>query len=118
MKGVTPYQLEILKHVAKGTAEAPVDFDELLEALSWKPTKQSAQFTIRALITKKLLEKTGLQLRRGRKRVCYRLTREGRLVLDPRPEPVSKPLPFIPELSVEANPDVFDPGDEEVVLPG
>jgi DNA-binding PadR family transcriptional regulator len=120
MKGLTDKQMEALQLVRRG-AEAGsddlIDFDQLIDALSWKPTKQSAQFTVRALIVKGLAEKKGTQLRRGRQRVVYRLTKSGREVFDPRPDPLSKPLPFIPELSEEANPEVFKDG-EEVVLPG
>lgn len=84
MKGVTPYQLEILQHVADAPPADPLDFDQLLEKLSWRPSKESAQFPIRSLVTKRLLEKGELQLRRGRKRVVYVLTPAGRQVLDPR----------------------------------
>lgn len=85
MKGITPYQLEVLRHVAAAPGDAPLDFDQLLEKLSWQPTKEAAQFTIRAAVTKKLIAKTErLILRRGRKRVCYEVASEGVLVLDPR----------------------------------
>lgn len=93
MRGVTPYQLEILTHVRGASEDESLDFDQLLERLSWRPSKESAQFTIRATITKGLLEKKpDLELRRGRKRVCYRLTAEGVRVFDPRPvlEPEEK----------------------------
>ena len=51
--------------------------DQLLEKLSWQPTKEAAQFTIRAAVTKKLIAKTErLILRRGRKRVCYEVASE------------------------------------------
>lgn len=117
MRGITDKQLETLQLVARG-ARAPavglIDFDQLLEELSWKPTKQSAQFTIRALITKGLIAKSGPLLRRGRQRVVYQMTEDGKLVLDPRPAPIPRPLPFIPELSMEANPEVFEDGEEVI----
>ena len=82
MKGVTAYQLEMLSAVLEGSpGVGPIDFDQLLAQLSWKPKKESAQFTIRACISKGLMEKTELQLRRGRLRVCYRTTEKGRSVL-------------------------------------
>lgn len=85
MKGITPYQLELLQHVSAAPADSPLDFDQLLEKLSWCPSKEAAQFTIRAVIAKKLIaKKSDLVLRRGRKRVCYLLTADGRAVLDPR----------------------------------
>lgn len=85
MKGVTAYQLEIIQHVAAADDAEPLDFDQLLEKLSWHPSKESAQFPIRSLVTKGLLRKDGeLRLRRGRRRVVYQLTEEGKRVLDPR----------------------------------
>jgi len=119
MKGVTDKQLEVLQLVSTGATPGSgdaIDFDQLLEALSWKPTKQAAQFTIRALVDKGFIVKAGQELRRGRKRVVYQLTKSGKLVLDPRPEPVRKDLPFVPEFSVEANPEVFGEGEEEVIF--
>lgn len=94
MKGVTPYQLEIIQKLAaieKKTGKLP-DFDQLLAELSWTPSKESAQFPIRAVITKGLVKKAPLEFRRGRKRVCYQLTESGRLVLDPRGPAVAVPV--------------------------
>jgi len=125
MKGLTPYQFEMLQHVRD--AGSDIDFDQLLEKLSWAPSKEAAQFTVRALVGKKLLEKSStLQLRRGRRRVTYLLTGEGKRVFDPRgaaaPEKVvGKPGPEAtadfsaePEKLVET----FIPGPEDSFLPG
>lgn len=84
MKGVTPYQLEILQHVAAAPAEEPIDFDQLLDKLSWRPSKESAQFPIRSLVAKGFVKKGSLSLRRGRQRVTYLLTEKGKKLLDPR----------------------------------
>ena len=85
MKGVTKLQIELLEHVGAGGPDGDLDFDQLLDLLSWSPTKESAQFTIRSVVGKGLLLKLPeLQLRRGRKRVCYRLTWTGECLLDPR----------------------------------
>lgn len=86
MKGVTTYQLELLQRLVEIYRETGklADFDQLLTRLSWNPTKESAQFTIRAVIKKGFVEKTPLEYRRGRKRVCFRVTEQGMLVLDPR----------------------------------
>lgn len=86
---LTKYQLEFLQEVEKGSPEGelpgPVDFDQLLERLSWKPTKASAHFSVRALIKRGLIKKTEeLMLRRGRQRVGFELTPAGHQVLDPR----------------------------------
>lgn len=105
MKGVTPYQLEILQHVARGGDDGLLDFDQLLDLLSWMPTKESSQFTIRAVVKKGLLSKGELTYRRGRRRVLYSLTPDGQAVLDPRGAPA-------PETRREALPD---PGVELMV---
>jgi predicted transcriptional regulator len=82
MKGVTSHQLEVLRLVVG--SPVPIDLDELLPQLSWEPSKEAAQFTIRALVKKGLISKRPLELRRGRNRVSYHPTTDGRLVLDPR----------------------------------
>lgn len=86
MKGITPYQVEILTLMfsASKVTDRLLDFDQILGRLSWKPSKDSAQFTFRALVSKKMIEKAPRESRRGRVRVCYRLTLEGMKVLDPR----------------------------------
>jgi hypothetical protein len=85
LRGVTAYQMEILTAVQRCAGEGfDMDLDQLVDTLSWQPTKQSLQFSIRALIAKRMLTKTGFQVRRGRKRVCFRLDSEGLAVLDPR----------------------------------
>jgi hypothetical protein len=84
LRGLTAYQLELLGYVRAGIDGKCVDLDQLLERLSWKPTKQSLQFTIRALISKGVLMKADPEVRRGRKRVCFALTLAGRSVFDPR----------------------------------
>lgn len=98
MKGLTKRQIELLLHVKRGGSDGLLDFDQLLDLLSWVPSKESAQFTIRPLVRRGFLEKAGLQLRRGRKRVCYQLTEVGEQALDPRGGlPVAKK-----EVSVES----------------
>lgn len=118
MKGLTKRQFELLGHVKTGGADGLLDFDQLLDLLSWIPSKESAQFTIRALVGKGLLVKAELQLRRGRKRVCYDLTLEGKAVFDPRVLPVVEKKEvsvFLPEVEIEDIPGVFEGGFLEVV---
>ena len=117
MKGITPYQLEVLRHVAAAPGDAPLDFDQLLEKLSWEPSKEAAQFTIRAAVTKKLIAKTeNLILRRGRKRVCYVVASEGMLILDPRlaasPTPGSSPADVTEVVSDFVSSALVDPGQD------
>lgn len=84
MRGMTKYQLEVLRLVAAGSSDGLIDFDQLLPALSWAPSKDSMQFTIRAMCAKGLIEKRPRELRRGRMRAVYALGPEGALALDPR----------------------------------
>lgn len=132
-RGLTAYQVEILRHLMKATADEPLDFDQLLDKLSWTPSKESAQFSLRAMVGKDLIRKDpALRLRRGRKRVCWLITREGVIAMDPRasagPAPdsveipvpgtlpedklalthlegVIPPVPGVPELEMEVEPD-------------
>lgn len=100
MKGITKNQAEVLTYLKKGGPDGNLDFDQLLEQLSWEPTKAAAQFTIRALIGKGLIEKLpSLELRRSRQRICYQLTAEGKSVLDPRPPSLSVGISSIPGVS-------------------
>jgi DNA-binding PadR family transcriptional regulator len=97
LRGITAYQLEILQLVAAGGPDGSLDFDQLLDKLSWYPSKHSAQFTIRAVMAKKLMIKEAdLELRRGRRRVLYQLTAAGREVLDPRSAAVRPPVAIVP----------------------
>lgn len=53
------------------------DIDQILEKLPYVTTKQSLQFSLRALIKNGFAEKRGLELRRGQSRVVLSLTKEG-----------------------------------------
>lgn len=122
MRGITKNQHELLNAVLAGSA-APtpgdggaIDFDRLLEALSWCPSKPAAHFSIRALQRRGFLEKLGqLQSRRGRLRVCFAVTEAGLAALaEARTGRVaeSRPPAFLPELPGE------DLGQEELTAPG
>lgn len=95
MKGVTPYQTELLTRLLDIETKSGklADFDQLLSQLSWTPSKESAQFTIRAVIQKGFMEKKPIETRRGRNRVCYQITHSGKLILDPR-----HLIPGVPEI--------------------
>lgn len=93
---LTRYQLEMLQLIQKGNPDREeggcIDFDQLLDRLSWEPTKASCHFSIRALVRRGLIQKTPeLLLRRGRQRVGFVLTQAGRLALDPRDSVSSSP---------------------------
>lgn len=123
MKGVTHYQREILMLVRAVRAKTgqTADFDQVLDGLSWGPTKESAQFIIRALITKGFMQKLPLESRRGRKRVCYQLTPAGAGLLDPMVETGTEPKSekvdeeVIPGSVVADKADLDIPGIEEEI---
>jgi len=112
IRGVTAYQHELLTtllRLEQATGRL-TDFDQLLEQLSWSPSKESAQFTIRAMIAKGFIAKAPLESRRGRNRICYRIAEGGKAVLDPRhvaPARLEKEAELLPFLMPEM-PD-FDP---------
>lgn len=124
VRGVTAYQLEILQLLAAGGPDGSLDFDQLLDKLSWFPSKHSAQFTIRALTVKKLMAKAAeLALRRGRRRVLYQLTPEGREVLDPRlaaprPPALASASPIPDELKFTPGPGLEVSTGFEIEEPG
>lgn len=56
----------------------PLDMDQLLENLPYKTSKESLQFSLRALIGKGLIRKGEKQVRRGRCRRIIELTEFGK----------------------------------------
>ena len=71
---LTTKQQEIIKVIGKGNEDGSiVDLDQLIERLSYKPSKESIHFSIRALIKHELIEKAGMEKRRGRSRSLIRL---------------------------------------------
>ncbi len=78
MKTVTPKQVEILKLIIRANSDGSlIDLDQLLERASYKPTKQSIQFTIRQLVEKRYIEKRNPVVRRGSLRIVYSPTMQG-----------------------------------------
>ena len=92
MKGASKQQFRAMvaiSRISKQTGQN-VDLDELIESLEPSPTKEAMQFVIRALIKKGFIEKLEPELRRKRKRICYKLTEEGLISLDPTKRVVLK----------------------------
>lgn len=82
---LTLKQVNILETIMKGDGSGGfIDLDQLLERISYETTKQSMQFSIRALIRRGLVEKKPRELRRGRKRVVYSLTPQAMSRFDSR----------------------------------
>ena len=75
---LTEKQLELIRVISEANSDgSSVDLDEIIERANYKPSKQSAQFSIRSLIEHGLIEKTGAENRRGRKRVLISITALG-----------------------------------------
>lgn len=81
---LTTKQLELMRVIAAGNEDGtPADLDQIIERVSYKPTKQSIQFSIRALIGHGLIEKVGTDKRRGRQRVLIAATPLGQHYVGP-----------------------------------
>lgn len=75
---ITKKQAEILKTIRRRNPDGSmIDLDQLIERLSWKPSKQSFQHSLRALVNNELVEKKGFELRRNAKRRILNLTFKG-----------------------------------------
>lgn len=67
---LTEKQLHIMSVIMKGNDDGSfVDLDQILERIPYETTKQSIQFSIRALIERQLINKKPHEKRRGRRRV-------------------------------------------------
>jgi DNA-binding MarR family transcriptional regulator len=83
---LTPKQIEILGIVVRGNGTVgghliPCDLDQIIERLSYTPTKEAIQFSIRNLIGKELIKKAGTEKRRDRRRVLISPTELGKRIL-------------------------------------
>lgn len=86
---MTAKQMEIMKVIVAGDGLDyagefnPVDLDMLLERLSYKTTKDSMHFSLRALARRKLAVKGAIVERRGRARVTIFPTPLAKMVMKP-----------------------------------
>jgi DNA-binding MarR family transcriptional regulator len=79
---LTAKQIELLSVIGKRNEDGgATDLDQILERLSYKPTKQSLQFSIRALIAHGLIQKDAPEKRRGRTRTLISLTKQGQTMM-------------------------------------
>ena len=79
----TRKQVFIMNLIIAGNVDAtPIDMDQLIDRLEeehgWTTSKQSLQFSLRALINHGLIEKRPFALRRGRQRRLFRVTENGK----------------------------------------
>lgn len=75
---LTTKQIELMRVISAGNSDGSnVDLDQLLSRLSYRTTKASLQFSIRALINKDLIEKAAREVRRNRERQTIAVTLYG-----------------------------------------
>lgn len=78
MHALTEKAQEILFLLVKGNPDGSfLDLDQLCAGLSYKPSKDSLHFSIRALIGRGLVEKKPRELRRGQRRTVLAPTMAG-----------------------------------------
>jgi DNA-binding MarR family transcriptional regulator len=78
MRDLTTKQAEILKMIARCNSDGTfLDLDQLLDRLSYKPTKAALQFSLRFLIERGFIEKKPTELRRGAQRRVLAATPDG-----------------------------------------
>ncbi|UUZ75512.1 hypothetical protein LP414_27740 [Polaromonas sp. P1(28)-13] len=81
---LTVKQIELLTVIAKGNGpDDPCDLDQILDEIRYETTKQSLQFSIRALVAHGLIFRKGTESRRGRQRQVIEATSLGRAVVSP-----------------------------------
>lgn len=102
MIGFSNKQKSILKVVMQGNDDGGfVDLDELIERVNYRTTKQSMQFSVRALIKRGyILRSTEVELRRGRLRRLMQPTVTAFDVF-------SESLPFVPDRDAVAMGDLI-----------
>ena len=82
---LTHKQIELMRVIVAGNGDNdPADLDEILERVRYATTKQSLQFSVRALIDHGLIEKRGTEKRRGRQRQVIAATKLGRGIMGPQ----------------------------------
>lgn len=65
MQTLSPKAFEIMKVIIRGNPDGTwLDLDQLLERLTYKPSKASIHFSIRALVSRGLIEKKDPEERR------------------------------------------------------
>lgn len=80
---LTTKQAALLRVIIDGDPTGPVDIDQILVRLPYETTKQSLQFSLRAMVDKGCIEKAGQVSRRGRSRVTYIATPTGHALFNP-----------------------------------
>ena len=96
---LTQKQIELLRVIGTRNEDgSAVDLDQILELLSYQTTKQSLQFSIRALIAPDLIKKDAPEKRRGRTRTLISLPPAG-VVMNGG---AKKPTSFVADVEEDA----------------
>jgi DNA-binding PadR family transcriptional regulator len=76
---LTQKQIALIQVIAMGNSDGThADLDQVIERCGYNPSKQSIQFSIRALVEKGLVERGSKERRRGRMRVTIIPTHMGK----------------------------------------
>lgn len=81
---ISPKQISIVEVVIAGNGKneygkfVPCDLDQIIERINYQVGKEAIQFSIRTLIRRGLIEKTGTENRRERRRVLISPTMAGK----------------------------------------
>jgi len=103
---LTTKQIELLTTIGRRNPDgAAVDLDQLIERLSYQPSKQSIQFSIRALIAHGLIQKDAPEKRRGRTRTLISLTEAGQIMIG---KPKTSFVETIPDELLDELSEVFE----------
>lgn len=83
---MTTKQIKLIQCLIQANPDGtPLDMDQLIDNLEkdhhWETSKPSLQFSLRALIKEGVVEKIGMQKRRGRRRVLIQATDLGRRMM-------------------------------------
>jgi hypothetical protein len=117
---LTTKQLHIMRIVLAGNGIedgkfVPIDLDQLIERVTYAPTKEAMQFSVRFLVKKGMMFKSGFANRRGRKRVLYTPTEEAFVVIGGNKEEMGVlygtpvVLPELGKISVVTEPTIEEP---------
>ncbi|EGR3221737.1 hypothetical protein DC904_13645 [Vibrio parahaemolyticus] len=75
---LTYRMIMILEVVLKRNTDGSlVDLDQIIERVDYEVTKPAIQFTLRRMVEHGVIEKFGMEKRRGKSRVIYRGTELG-----------------------------------------
>jgi len=111
---LTTKQIEIMKVVAAGAiAGAVVDLDQLLERLPYTTTKESLQFSLRAIERHGLIDRSMSEHRRGRARRLVKPTDLGMAVINGTGRPPPGPGAAVGSRSEKILPEPVSHGKAE-----